>query len=646
MIRRLSLAVLGAVLLIPLPAASLATAAEYEMDTVATYLVDPAAGEIAVSVAVTFTNTLPDPPGQVSAFTHVDLALQDGASEVAAADEDGALHVDVATRDGVRVASVRTRARVRYNRTVTFTLTYRLVDAAAPDLHVRARVVKFPVWGFGTSSEVTVRLPAGYEVRADGDPMVTDEDAERIRLTSGPIPDPSRWLALVTAVLAGEYVTQSASVPLASGTVDLQVRSWSDDPAWGERTLALLADALPLLEDAIGLPYPHVGPLVVSEAAAGEESDADVPSSMAEIQVAFDGSAFTVLHQAAHVWIDDRLAADRWIREGLASHYAARVAPRLEAVAPYDPDQRAQQLAADARPLVEWATGPAIAATDAYGYAASWALSDRIADAVGEANLSIALARVVAGASAYDEIAPDALDADGRPFPPVDTRRFLDQLAAVSGADLAELFADLAFGPDAQAELAQRSVARDAYLGLIGAAEGWGAPDPIRAAMGDWRFDDAGARIDEASAWLARRDALVGACDDAGLVPPHRLRDRYLSDGGGADASAELDAEQALVSAYIAMQMRISDPRGPLEVVGLFLASDPKALLAEAAETFGDGDLSAAADSLDRLELELNRAPSDGAVRLAGMATVLALVGLGAGVARRRRSGSHYTAGR
>ncbi|MEX0625759.1 MAG: hypothetical protein WD402_04365, partial [Chloroflexota bacterium] len=81
-----------------------------------------------------------------------------------------------------------------------------------------------------------------------------------------------------------------------------------------------------------------------------------------------------------------------------------------------------------------------------------------------------------------------------------------------------------------------------------------------------------------------------------------------------------------------------------LEAIGLFLADDPARLLAEAAGSFGTGDLLAAAAALDRLELQMNRAPSDGAVRLAAAGVLLALLGLGVSVTLRRRSGSHYTA--
>ena len=644
MIRRLTAVVMVAVFLVPLLPRAVAYAAEYEMPTVVNYLVDPAAAQIGVSVEVTFTNTLPDPPGKISAFDRIELAIHDGASQVTAADGTGALHVDVETRDGVRVASVRPRSRVRYNKSVSFTLSYALADGASPDVHVRSGIVKFPAWGFGTSSQVTVRLPAAYESRADGDPMLTEVTDGGQTLTSGPIADPVTWLALVTAALPGDLVTESATVALASGTVDLQVRAWNTDAAWRHDTLSLLVSALPMLEEAIGLPYPRVGPLVVIEGVGGGEG-LDLPlSTTAEIQVAFDASPFTLLHQAAHVWIDDHFASDRWIREGLASHYAAGVALRLEVEPPYDPAVRASDLSADAFPLVAWRDGGGASAADAFGYAASWALVDRIAASVGDPHLALALRRIVGGVPAYDPIDPDATDVPDPRFAAVDTRRLLDQLAAVSGADLATLFGGAAFGPDAAVELAQRGAARHAYARLLSAAGDWGAPDPVRTAMGEWQFDEARAEIDQATAWLKARDDLIARIAGAGLATPQRLRDRYTLAGGGPAASAELEVERAIVGRYVALQDRVQGPRGPLEAMGLFGTSDLGETLSEAASQFGTGDLRSAAAALDRLELRLNRAPSDGAVRLASAAVLVALLGLGAGAARRRRAGSHYTA--
>lgn len=632
-----------AIVLLPLLSPGVAHAAEYQMVTVARYVVDPTGGNVAVSVEVTFTNTTPNPSGQLSAFDRIDLAVHEGASQVVAADANGSLSVSLASGDGVQVASVKPRARVRYNKSVSFTLTYLLADGSTPAVHIRSQAAKFAVFGFGTSSTVSVELPPTFEARADGDPMVIASAGDVLRLTSGPIADPASWLALVTASAPTTYDTHVASVALASATVDLQVRAWNDDPEWGERTLATLVAAMPIIEKEIGLPYPRVGPLVVTEAVGGEGSAGESQATNPEIRAEFDGSAFTLLHQAAHVWIDEHLASDRWIREGLASHYAERAAAGLGVELPYDPAIRAGDLAAAAQPLAEWGVGATGGAAEAYAYAASWAFADRIAAAVGEASLAEALQRVVAGVAAYDPTAPGPVPPSAAGHAPVDTRRLLDQLAASSGVDLADMFAAIVLGPAADLELAERAAARAQYADLAAAAGDWGTPEPIRAAMAAWRFDEARAAIEEAVGWLVERDALVAGIVTAGLTTPTRLQDRFIAGGGDDEARAELEAEQTVVDVFLDLRRRAAAD-GVLETIGLLAADDPRQLLTDAAGSFNAGDLQAAATTLDWAEVQLNRAPTNGVVRIASAAVLVAVVVLLVSHTIRRRAGSHYTA--
>jgi hypothetical protein len=239
-------------------------AAEYTMETRAGYVVRPDEGVIDVQVEITFTNTTPDPEGQFSVFDELKIAVHDEATAVAAEDDDGELEVAVAVENDVNVATVALRDDLRHEETAELTVTWTLADSEDPQLRVRPSVVVFPAWGFGTASEVRVEIPAGYEVRVDGDLLEEDGDA----LTSGPIEDPSRWLALVTALRPVDYVNFDANVPLGGGTADLRVRAFADDEAWGERTSALLVEALPLIEEEVGLPYPRIGQLIVTETVA------------------------------------------------------------------------------------------------------------------------------------------------------------------------------------------------------------------------------------------------------------------------------------------------------------------------------------------------------------------------------------------
>jgi hypothetical protein len=209
------------------------------------------------------------------------------------------------------------------------------------------------------------------------------------------------------------------------------------------------------------------------------------------------------------------------------------------------------------------------------------------------------------------------------------------------------VFADLVFDDETSALLEPRTEAREAFTGLLTVAGSWGAPDPIKAALGGWSFDEAGQQIEEAVAWLEDRDALLSRADEAGLTVPQRLRDRYVTAGGGADARAELDAESAVVDDYLEVGDRLAEERSILERVGLLGGRpEPSELMADAATQFAEGDLRGAAESIEAARARLDAAAVDGAVRIASVvAVVLLVVVLIVWILRRRsRTDSDYTA--
>jgi len=614
-------------------------AAEYTLVSDATYDVQPADRTIDVGVDLTFTNTTPDPTGGFSVFDQLGVAIQDQATDVAASDDEGALDVTVKVQNGVNVATVELREGLRYEDAATVELTYQLPDSDDPRLRVRPSVVVFPAWSFGTSGEVSVTIPTGYEVRVDGDQLT----AEGASLTSGPIDDPSAWLALVTAVHAGEYTEYEANVPLTGGTADLLVRAFADDPDWGEEVSRIVAEGLPGVEAAIGLPYPHVGQLVLVESVPTSTAGfGESEGTGTEIPVAYDQPSFTALHQVAHLWLTPALVEARWIREGLSSHVAATVGGDLGAEPPFDPAAVAAARADAAFPLDAW---PPTADADgvAYGYAASWAAIDDLEQAVGADALREVLVRVQASIGAYDgaEITPPP-QTEAPPAVPLTSRGFLDQLETVSDVDVTQLFADRVLVEGDVALLPARAEARDEFDALVAASDGWGAPDPVRVAMSEWRFDDARAQMAITSEWLEQRDDLLAAMEDAGLSAPDRLQQAYRAYGGGQEAIDELEAETAVVRAYVAAADRVNEPRTLFERLGLIGSSDPGAQLALAQGRFTDGDLRGSLEAIAEAQRIVDTAATGGIVRIISLVLVVAaLAGVALVVFRRRAS---YTA--
>ena len=624
----------------------IARGAEYTMVTTARYAVDPAAGEIAVEVGVTFENTTPNPSGQFSVFETVELAVQEGAEQVTANDGGGELEVAVTDGDGFETVAITPREEVRFNEVAKFTVHYLLPDGANPDVRVRPSVTTFPAWGFGTSGQVAIVLPPDVEVRVDGSELTPIQETSRMVLRSGEIADPTVWLAVVTASQPTNTTTLDAAVPLASATVDLRVRAWSDDAAWAERTLSLVREALPILEAQMGLDFPRVGALLIAESLPGAADGGigETPGGSGEVAVAYDAPPFTILHQVAHVWLDDRLVDERWIAEGFASGVAASAAAELEVDLPFDVAARAAELEEAAFPLVSWGVGEASAEQEAWAYAASWDLAAQLTERVGSDAVRQAWRRIADGVNPYAPVGDGPATVPGVGAPAADSRRLLDQLEAVSGTELADLFAARVFDAAAAAQLEARAEARAAFASLLAAAADWGAPEPIRNHMAGWRFGEAAAAIGEAIDWLADRDTLLAAVEDAGLALPQRLRDRYATDGGGPEAREELAAEAAIVAAYVSVLREQEADPSFFERVGGLGGRDPSLLLADARTQFSQGDLAGAAASVEAARAALASAEADGIVRLASVAAVLVVIVAVAITLIRRRRGSGYTA--
>lgn len=616
-------------------------AAAYTMETLAEYVVRPDEGVVEVTVAITFTNTTPDPEGKFSVFDELELAVHDEATAVAAEDDEGELEVAVAVENDVNVATIALREGVRHEETAELSVSWTLADSEDPRMRVRPSVVVFPAWGFGTSSEVRVDIPDDYEVRVDGDLLEKDGDA----LSSGPIEDPSQWLALVTALRPLEYVNVDANVPLGGGTADLRVRAFADDEAWGRRTSALLADALPLIEEEVGLPYPRIGQLIVTETvASGSSGFGEQADGGTEISVAFDQPPFTAVHQVTHVWISPALVESRWLREGLTSAVAGRVSEALELELPFDPAERSADLADAAFPLDAW-TAEAGVDREAYGYAASWAFIERLEALVGAEAIRTVLARVAGGTGPYQsvDVEPDPLP-DGVAAPPssLTTRSFLDQLETVSGQNVSDAFAERVLTEGDIALLPERAEARAAFDDLVEAGGSWQAPDPVRGAMTAWQFPDAHAQIDDAAAWLERRDELLATMRAVGLSAPDRLRQAYRTFGGGPEAVDELEAERAVIDAYATTAGEVNGARSFVERIGLIGGPDASAQLNLANGRFADGDLRGAIEAVTEAQRIVAAAETGGIVRIASAVLVVVLLLVLAVLLVRRRTS--YTA--
>jgi hypothetical protein len=273
----------------------------------------------------------------------------------------------------------------------------------------------------------------------------------------------------------------------------------------------------------------------------------------------------------------------------------------------------------------------------------AWSLTDQAAQLLGEDGLRLALSRIAAGLDGYDG-PREPTDPSTSPASPANSRAYLDHLDAVADEPVVDRLAPTVLGDGATAELTAREEARVARMALLDAAGGWGDPDPVRAAMVEWRFADAQADIMAAGEWLVARDSLLVGIEAAGLITPERLSAAYRTHGGADPAWVEIDAERAVVRAYEDVATVIEEGLDPLARIGMLPGPSPEERLSAAATAFAAGDLRAAADLLADLRQDLDTATAGGLIRVLGIVVAVAAAALLLTVAIRRwRSVTDYT---
>ncbi len=517
----------------------------------------------------------------------------------------------------------------------------------ARDVRVGQTVATFPVWAFATDStpgsSVEVVFPAGFtvDVGSGGLQGPTTGSDGSLTYSSGILADPLRFFSYVVADREGAYAESATYVAVGTANARIIVRAWPDDPDFGTRVGDLFERGLPALGSAIGLAYPRTEPLIARESVSrsiGGYAGVFDPSK-SEIAIDYAAAPFVVLHEAAHVWFNGSLLADRWADEAFASYYAARVAPDLgvESVS----DELTPELEAARIPLNAWAAiGDADAKGEAYAYAASLVLARAIADRAGDPALQAVWADAASRRSPYQPTrlgAPVELT-EGAP----DWRTFLDLLETRTGTSFGDLWSTWVARPEDGPALAQRADVRAGYVRIVDKAGSWELPGSIRAAMADWRFDEAAGLLAQADGVLDERTEVAVRAAAAGLIPPTTLRELFEGTTGLRAADAEATIELTTIDAFAAADASELVAPDAIESLGL-LGFRPSDDLAAAARAFADGELSLSVDHAEAARAVWSSAGEVGrrrALTIGGAGLLILLIVVLAGLAihdRRRR---------
>lgn len=634
----------------------LAATPDLTLVTDARYDVQPDASRVHVTVNVRATNHRADTVIRRYYFDRAYLAVLPGTTGFAVTASGAKPTVRAqAAKKTYTLLQLSFGKRLYSKQSLDLTLTFDLPDpggAPSRDVRVGQALVSFPVWAFASDatpgSTVSVVFPSDFHVEFDQgqlDGPTAAPDGSQV-FTSGALDAPLAFFAYVVADRPSAYAEVPRETAVDATAVHLTVRSWADDPAWGERVGDLFVRGLPVLGAAIGLPFPGSDALAVQESVSrslGGYAGLFDPATR-RIEVAYNASSFVVLHEAAHAWFNGALLADRWANEAFASLYAEQAAATL-AMKATEPSITGD-LEAARIPLNAWGViGTAGGTTEDFAYAATLALARSIAARAGDAGLRTVWAAIAAKESAYQPARAGAGAAPETAGAPPDWRGLLDMLDTLTGATYDDLWREWVVRPAEAGLLDDRAAARADYAATVAAAGEWELPRSIRQAMAAWQFAPARGLLAQARDVLARRTTLDSEAAAAGLTPPPTLEQAFEGGAGLRAALAEADAEIAAVRAIASAAGTAQTNPDPVSQVGL-LGADPVRDLTAAKSAFASGDLRAAVSDAEMVRSTWTTASAVGRGRLLSIALLLAALALtlATRVVRRRRGAVHSPA--
>jgi hypothetical protein len=629
--------VLGA--LAPTTAPVALAAGDLRIDVDSTYRIDANDGVVRVRLDATLTNlkgntTRRTPTGTIVTrywYDRIFFWIQRDARSVKATSGGSTLRTSLDTKARHRELSIRI-PNLYFRQTRKIRIEFDLPGGkprSESDIRVGEAFATFTAWAQGDPGRSSVRIvmPAGFTNTGYGRTLKAAKDDGRTVLSSGTISDPNGWYAVIVADRPGALT----DIRVGPATEPIVIRAWPEDTAWREQVSTVLEDGLPILKDLIGMDWPVVDELTVTEVHTPllEGYAGIYDSSVDEIRISEDLDAQTILHEASHAWFDHAFIDERWVLEGLAEEYAARVRSELDLegeAAPPTLDPTAEV----AFPLAFWPplgriTEEETLAQEHYGYGASWTVMREIAKDVGDEGMRQIFKTIADREIGYVGDGP-AETSGAR----LDWRQFLDLVEEIGGAEGADdLFLKWVAPVSAQAAIKQRAAARESYDALETAGDGWSVPHIVRGHMWSWSFRDATEAMATATALIEQREALEAVSSELGVQPPDDLEARYEA----ATIAEQLTGVERALEARIATAEELIRTRTALAaertpIVALGLAGEvPAAGFDRGLAAFTRGELDAAKSAAAESMALLAEAESIGGSRaLAIGASMLALI--------------------
>jgi hypothetical protein len=388
------------------------------------------------------------------------------------------------------------------------------------------------------------------------------------------------------------------SRPLAVEGVDIELRSWPDDPEWADFAAAKVEAGIPALEDLIGVAWPVEGSFAVRQTVepslSGYAGWFDAASN--EIAVGEARDADTIYHELSHAWINSRLSTERWLTEGLAQVYAAELVRRDgdDARSPSEPDVDDPA----ALPLTGWGGLGSERAVEEFGYATSFWVVDALVDDIGFDRTAEVIAALRSGASPYDEASPVER-------PDADWKRVYDVFVEIGGADVTgKLFGAHVVDADGATAIERRDRAAIDVAELAERSSPWELPIGVRHRLERWEIDDVIEATIDAELVLERRSELEAIEAAVGLDEPDLAGAAYATSAMRASGGVDFTEAAGILDAAIGTGVQLEERVASVAVLASDAGATPPRLSAVAGvEDFAAGLAAADAQirALDRI---------------------------------------------
>lgn len=610
-------------------------------DATTTYTLDVQSELVRVEVDAHLTNTLPAVRRgnviETPYFHRVGVPVIGPVEDVAASGTGGPLTASVEPGEAdIEFITVDLSPNLVHGSPQDLTISYEL-PAQPPRSEAITRVNDaYAAWfvaaaGDPGSAELRIEVPRDFELGIAATPtnLHTRRGTDHLVISNRGAADPDGLYFALSVVREDAMVDEE----LSFGDATVTVRSWPQDDEWHDFATDLVGRAVPLLTELVGRPLPDPT-ITLMETSGGAHLGYGgfyIDDGTIEVSDALDPE--TLLHELAHGWVNTGLFSERWLSEGVTQELTRRAADHLEVEA--EPVPELDEDPRVAVQLNDWGWSSPFdddrAAADAWGYDASYAVANELLGDLDDDRLAAVLGAAVDGDVAYqgDPEPERVVVAD-------DWRYVLDLVQELGGVeDATDPYLQHVLTATQARRLSGRSDARDAYHELLGRSGDWTPPFPVRLAMARWEFDDVEALITTADAVRAEADRLTEELAELGGTLPADVEASYEADRDLDDVQQRLESIDALVARLgaLAEERRGTSPVGRIGLLG----SDPT-LHAAAVDAASAGDLDRAGALADREDELLAGADTAGALRLAAVAGVLALVGgLVVWVRRRRR---------